>query len=245
MRTKRDRATRAKKKTSFGTALYRTNARKLLADLTKLLRLLGISANFEISAIEGSTVSNRTKGHRIAYAFAIGEILSYWHQDPRYLDQLGRPIALKMSGKGASFRQLADRATPKTSAKEVLDALLRARAVEILPNGTIRPIRRTLTVFSDRDMAIHHTFIVLKGILRTLHHNLQSKPQNADQLFHRIAWSSNQTASDIARLRVWLNKHGQGFLESADDWMKLKEKTKEKPMRQYRVSIGTYLSIDQ
>lgn len=234
------------KEISFGANLYRTNAKQLLGDLTKLLHLLGISAKFKISEVKRSSVSDRTNGHRIAYAFAIGEILSHWHQDIAYLDQTGKPRALKIFGEGATFKQLVARTNLKTSPSEALEALRRAGVIEMLDNGTIRPIRRTLTVFADRDLAIHHTFSALKGILGTLHHNLKSKPINMEQLFHRIAWTGNQTVSDVARLRVWLNKHGQGFLESTDDWMKLKQVPPEnkRSKRRFRVSVGIYLSVE-
>jgi len=243
MRMKNSKRAKSKE-VSFGADLYRANAKQLLGDLTELLRLLGISAKFKISSVKNSSVSDRTKGHQIAYAFAIGEILSHWHQDTAYLDHTGKPRALTMSGEGATFTQLVTRASLNTPASEALEALRRAGAIEMLDNGMIRPVRRTLTVFADHDLAIHHTFIALKGILSTLHHNLKSKPLNVEQLFHRIAWIGNQTASDVARLRVWLNKHGQGFLESTDDWMKLRRTPLKKTKRRFRVSVGTYLSVE-
>lgn len=225
---------------------YQESVKQLLRDLKGLLNVLGVSADFKVKEIRESSISNRTLGHRMAYAFTVGEILTYWHQDPRYLDPLGKPLALKFSGRGATFSNLVLKAGVKIPPEEVLKALTSTNTVENMGNGSIRPRRRTLTVFSDHELAIHHTFIALNSIVTTLAHNLASKPQNAEQRFHRIAWSSNLTSLDIDRLRIWLNKHGQGFLETADDWMRRRKMTKRKPLgRQFRASIGTYLSVER
>lgn len=224
---------------------YLASVRRLLIDLKKLLNVLGVSADFEIRNIRTSKISDRTFGHRFAYAFTVGEILTCWHQDPQYIGPDGKPLALKLTGRGVSFSNLTSRAGVKMSAKEAYTALANTKAIEILDNGTIRPVRRTLTVFSDHELAIHHTFIALKSIIGTLVHNLESKPQNVEQRFHRIAWSNNLTSMDVNRLRIWLNKHGQRFLETADDWMRQRKTPRRKSQgRRFRASIGTYLSVE-
>lgn len=230
----------------FGTLPYLKSARKLLDDLSVLLKALGISAEFHISKVEASDVSKMSEGNRIAYAFGVGEILSRWYRDSYYLDSKGLPKPLKMLGRGASFQKLAKRCLPGESTAEVLSALKRTDAIEIAEDGSIRPLRRTLTVFADRDLAIHHTFVALKGIVNTLKHNLLSHPTSIEQRFHRIAWNGELHSSDIRRLKVWINKHGQNFLESVDDWMKVAPAKHASSRRRgiSRACVGVYLDTD-
>jgi hypothetical protein len=235
-----------KKHSGFGASLYRENANALLNDLAFLLNGLGISAKFKISKVKTSDVSLKTKGNRIAYAFGIGEILSRWHHDSKYLDSKGLPKSLKISGRGTTFGRLVRTCLPGESTDEVLRALRRTGAITISVDNLVAPLRRNLTVFADRDLAAHHTFVALKGVVRTMKHNLLSRPTNVEQRFHRIAWSGDLQRSDIRRLKIWVNNHGQTFLESADDWMKLApvKNTKSRRTSAARACVGVYLDID-
>jgi hypothetical protein len=236
----------SKPQRGFGTQAYEKSAKKLLEDLSTLLEALGISANFQITKITETKVSNKSDGNRIAYAFGIGEILSHWYRDSHYLDKHGAPKPLRISSRGPSFKKLAKTCLPGESTPEVLRALKRTGAIEIDQNGLIRPLRRTLTVFADPDLAIHHTFMALKGIVNTLKHNVMSRPTNIEQRFHRIAWSGELRPQDVPRLKVWINKHGQNFLESVDDWMKIAPArgARSSKRRYARASVGVYLDTD-
>lgn len=231
-----------------GNKLYGESAGQVLKELTGLLSSLGITARFRITRIKENALASKSKGYKSPYASVIGEVLSYWHRELRFLDKQGNPRALRKSGKGASFQSLVSVALPGSSAKQVLSTLETIQAVQVDSNGLIHPLRRTVPVFSDRDLAIHHTFLALRGFVRTLRHNLDSRPLTADQLFHRIAWNGKFDKKEIARLKIWVNNHGQSFLESIDDWMKThsipsKSRSKENSVG-VKASIGIYLAVD-
>ena len=231
-----------------GKHLYAESANRVLGELTVLLSNLGITAKFRLTRIKENALSKKSNGNKNPYASVIGEVLSYWHRDPRYLDNNGNPRALRKNGRGISFQTLVSVALPGSSAKQILSTLEGIRAVRIDANGFVTPLRRTVPVFSDRDLAIHHTFMALRGFIKTLRHNMDSRPLNADQLFHRIAWNGEFDGKEIARLKIWINKHGQDFLESIDDWMKThsiprrgKINRKSSPVK---ASVGIYLAVD-
>jgi Family of unknown function (DUF6502) len=248
MDRKKPTRTRKRKPRAIANKLYAKSADQVLKELTALLSSLGISAKFKLTQITTNTVSNKARGYKSSYASVIGEVLSYWHREPLYLDKYGNPKALRRTGRGASFQSLVSIALPRASAKQVLETLEATQSVHVDSNGLVTPLRRTIPVFSDKDLAILHTFIALRGFVRTLRHNLDSRPLSADQLFHRIAWNGDFNKNEIGRLKIWVNKHGQSFLESIDDWMKThsirRRNTTKSALAAVKASIGIYLSVE-
>ncbi len=96
---------------------------------------------------------------------------------------------------------------------------------------------------------MQHTLTILDGFISTLRHNLDSTPSNSDQLFHRIAWNDNFDIKEIPALKIRMKRHGQGFLESFDDWLTCKAASKTRVSNRNakgaQVSIGVYLSIER
>jgi hypothetical protein len=107
---------------------------------------------------------------------------------------------------------------------------------------------RSFPAYEDKRLAIQHTLTSLDGFIRTLRHNLDSAPSNSDQLFHRIARCSDFDIKEIPALKIRVKRHGQGFLESFDNWLIRKASTKPKKssrgQKKANVSIGVYLSVE-
>jgi hypothetical protein len=188
--------------------------------------------------------SNRPHPH----ASAIGELLTAWHQDTRYLDDLGNPVPLKMQAGRRSFRRLAEKTVPNMDPKDLLTELLQMRAVTINANEYICVQLRSLPVYEDKQLAIQHTLASLDNFVKTLRHNLNSGVSNSDQLFHRVAWNGDFDAREIPTLKINVKRYGQNFLESCDNWMMRQAKAPAHKLRTKRkavqVSVGVYLAID-
>jgi hypothetical protein len=178
---------------------------------------------------------------------AIGELLTAWHQDTGFLDELGRPLPLKMRARRRSFRLLAERSVPKIDPNLLLSELKRIGAVSIDSRKVIRVQMRSLPVYEDRRLAIQHTLTSLDSFIKTLRHNLNSPPSNSDQLFHRVARSGAFDARDIPALKIRVKRQAQSFLESSDNWMarRLTNKKRISKSRRAQVAIGVYLSVDR
>ncbi len=221
----------------------------LARDLSVLFKELRI--NNRISISRATTRGARREvdfRNAPAHAHAIGELLTIWHQDPKYLDNLGNPIPLRMNGRTKSFRILARKSAPKLSPTYLLDELTKLGVLTIDARGVIQAKSRSLPIYNDAELASLHTLRTLRGFIATLNHNLRSGPESADQLFHRIACNRNLDKTNIPRLRIWLQRHGQNLLESADNWMnsharlnRAKRPSKGSPSQ---VSIGIYLAVE-
>ena len=220
----------------------------VIKDLLDLFGHLGLDAGrlaARVVEIDPATMASR---RLYPHASAIGELLTAWHQDPEYLDELGAPSPIRMRTSRRSFRHLADKTVPNIAPKTLLSELERIGAVTIDASGYIRVHMRSLPVYEDKHLAIQHTLISLDSFIRTLRHNLNSNASNSDQLFHRVAWNGDLDAREIPALKIRVKRHGQNFLESCDNWMMRKTKfsafNSRKKRKRAQAFIGVYLAVD-
>jgi hypothetical protein len=221
----------------------------VIKDLLDLFKYLGIDATHLVGRVKGLDTTTVAQSQLHQHASSIGELLTLWHQDPKYLDDAGNPSPIKMLAARRSFRNLADRAVPNIGAKQILDELAKVGAVSIDAKGFIHAHMRSLPVYEDKRLAIQHTLISLDGFIKTLRHNLNSAPSNSDQLFHRIAWNGNFDPKQIPRLKIWVKKHGQNFLETTDNWMMMRSKPairdSKRLNKSVQLSVGVYLAVER
>lgn len=220
----------------------------VIKDLLDLFGHLGLDAGHlaaRVADLDPATIASR---RLYPHASAIGELLTAWHQDPEYLDDVGNPSPIRMRAGRRSFRRLADKTVPNMDPKTLLSELERIGAVTIGGNGYIRVQMRSLPVYEDKHLAVQHTLVSLDSFIRTLRHNLDSAASNSDQLFHRVAWSGDLDAREIPTLKIRVKRHGQNFLESCDNWMRRRTKStmdgSRKKGKPAQVFIGVYLAVD-
>src|SRR5712672_1970934 len=103
----------------------------VIKDLLDLFGYLGLDAGrlaARVVDLDPVTLASR---RLYPHASAIGELLSAWHQDPRYLDQYGSPLPIRMHTRHRSFGRLAKKTVPKVDPKTLLLDLERIGAVTI------------------------------------------------------------------------------------------------------------------
>jgi hypothetical protein len=229
-------------------SLHEVTANEVIENLFNLFEHLGIDIPGPTSPLPDATAIKNSLHPLYPYASAIGEMLTSWHQDPQYLDDLGNPTPIRLRGRRPSFHNLAQRAVPNLKESYLLSELERLGAVSIDQGNFIHVHMRSFPAYEDKRLAIQHTLTSLDGFIRTLRHNLDSAPSNSDQLFHRIARCSDFDIKEIPALKIRVKRHGQSFLESFDNWLIRKASTKPKKssrgQKKANVSIGVYLSVE-
>jgi len=219
----------------------------VIKDLLDLFGHLGLDAGRLAARVVELDPAAMASRRLYPHASAIGELLTAWHQDPEYLDDLGVPAPIRMRTGRRSFRHLADKTVPNMDPKTLLAELEQIGAVTIDAKGYIRVHMRSLPVYEDKNLAIQHTLISLDSFIRTLRHNLNSNASNSDQLFHRVAWNGDLDAREIPALKIRVKRHGQNFLESFDNWMTRRSQSthySSKKRKRAQVFIGVYLAVD-
>ena len=221
----------------------------VIRDLLALFKMLNLDSSHLIKRVKDLDGIDVNADNLFPRAPVIGELLSFWHQHPQYLDDMGNPVPIKMLGAAPSFCALAKKAVPNANAKQLLSELRRLGVLSVDEDGFICARTRSLPVYRDRELATTHTLSALRGFIKTLSHNLQRSPSNSDQLFHRIAWNGDLHRRDIVRLKIWMERHGQDFLETADNWMiNSSKETRARPKgrkRKDQVSVGIYMAVEE
>jgi hypothetical protein len=114
-------------------------------------RQLEISHRVNISGIAATTGIPRAEISRILKSRAelseqpvdrqqksTNRILAAWHEEPKFTDTNGQPADLELYGRGVTFESLVKTYGRGIPTRALLDELLRARAVEVLPSQKIR-----------------------------------------------------------------------------------------------------------
>jgi hypothetical protein len=245
--------TKGSTRTTAATAPRESSRREITVDdvikgLLVLFGQLGLDAGRlagRVVDLDPATIASRGL---YPHASAIGELLTAWHQDPEYLDELGCPAPIRMRTRRRSFRQLANRTVPNMDPYTLLSELRRVGAVSVDPKGYISVHMRSIPVYENRDLAIQHTLASLDGFVKTLMHNLNSAASNSDQLFHRVAWHGDLDPKEIPALKIRVKRYGQNFLESCDNWMTRRNRASGHKsgtkMPRVQASVGVYLAVD-
>jgi hypothetical protein len=238
----------ADRKTKGDAILSRdTTANDVIENLFGLFEHLGIDTSRSATTSLGTNSAKPASISLYQHTSAISDLLTSWHQDPKYLDQLGNPVLIRLRGPRPSLTHLAQRAAVKIDVLYLLTELERIGAVTVEKGNLIRVRMRCFPVYEDKRLAVQHTLTTLNGFITTLRHNLKSTPSNSHQLFHRIASTDDFDSRELPALKVRVKRHGQHLLESFDDWLTRKSINKSRNLHSHRkassVSIGVYLSV--
>gem|GEM_PF-1532154 len=241
-------ATSVKKAKYVGAQEDELNANQVIESVFLLFNKLGISVPARIRDAR-LMLSSRSAAHTLyPHTSAIGNLLKIWHQEPDYLDNAGNPARIRLSGRRPSFQILAQRAIPSIDRSFLLSELERLGAISIDEGKFVRLHMRSIPMYEDKRLAVQHTLSTLNGFIKTLCHNLEVSNSNSNQLFHRIAWTSDFNKREIQALKVRVKRHGQNFLESCEDWIMQKSLPKSSKsnhgLQSAKVSVGVYLSIE-
>jgi hypothetical protein len=218
----------------------------VLAALMDLFSILQIDPTDLASRVNKIDPDFRSAHRLYSHTAAIGELLTEWHQNPKYLDESGTPVPIKIRGRGKTFYGLSRDSAPGLEPATLLAELKRVGAVALDKKKFVHVRMRSLPVYKDNQLAVQHTLMSLHSFIRTLRHNLDSDPLNNDQLFHRVAWNGAFDRKLIPMLKIKLKRQGQDFLESFDNWMMRKTKSRGSDLRRggtEPVFIGIYLAV--
>lgn len=142
------------------------------------------------------------------------EVLRHWESRAGYLDSRGQPIRLPEEG-AVSFATLSREACPSLEPSQVLRVLEEAQAIERTADG-LRMTARAALVRHATQAAHGRAARVASRLLRTLRDNL-AHGEAGDRLFERSAVVSGIPANQLPAVKAFLARHGQQFLEDADD----------------------------
>jgi hypothetical protein len=169
----------------------------------------------------------------------MARVLQLWHVDPRFVDGMGHPRDLPVSGDGVTFGSLVRAAGGDVPPGAVRAELMDAGAVAELGNGLMRPTKRYFVpsdVGEDLLVGLTHFVVpVLSGLVRNTDRNC-SQP-----FFQRLAYSDRLLSSSVPLFREIANDLSSSFLQTIDDWLSTNESNSELPPSSlHGVGVGVF-----
>ena len=114
-----------------------------------------------------------------------GDLIDAWYRDAAYLDDVGMPRALPVTG-ASSFETLARRFLPEHAPAEVAAYFLDVGVVVRVGSGLLKPRRRTAIISQLNAMTLDRVAVQTHGLLKTLSHNYGGRGSKPPRLERQV-----------------------------------------------------------
>jgi hypothetical protein len=166
-------------------------------------------------------------------------LLSGWFQDPDFLDPSGEPKLLNREGGSSSFEALHRRYGGDIPASAMLKELLQAGAVAE-DKGKLRAVTRYYMPGALDPEAVIRAGSVVNDLGSTVAWNLV-RPEGALSRIEGRATEPRVPLDRVPEFRVFLEEHGQAFLEVVDRWLHENRATSGADEKTTRLGAGMYM----
>jgi hypothetical protein len=174
------------------------------------------------------------------------QVLDGWFHDPDFRAASGEPRELQVSEGDDSFAALVRRYVPGIPHVAMIKELRAVGAIEELPDGRLRALKRNYIPRELADNQIRLWGSVLQDVGTTLEHNVMRKPSEGPR-FERRALNLTVERGALPEFEAFLAAEGQAFLERIDDWLAAHQvdAARAEPARGIRLGVGVYQILDE
>lgn len=168
------------------------------------------------------------------------DVLHHWFTDPKFIDNRGNPKTLDLHGTGECFAQLVKECAGDRPVGAIRTELTRCGAVELLPDGRLKALRRYVMPENVDEKLINSLSFALRGLASTIAHN--SNPATTELRVQRVAESEDTTEEERRILREVIREKVVRFSEEIDN---LFPRTEGRQIdRTHRIGVGIYYYED-
>jgi len=164
------------------------------------------------------TVSSEQPAFASGFMSKPTQVLDGWFHDPTFRTASGEPRELQVSEGDDSFAALVRRYVPGIPHVAMIKELRAVGAIEELPDGRLRALKRNYIPRELTDNQIRIWGSVLEDVGTALEHNLMRKSSERPR-FERRALSLTVERRALPEFEAFLATEGQAFLERIDDWL--------------------------
>lgn len=175
------------------------------------------------------------------------EVLHKWHTDPIFVGPYGIPLELEMgTPRGRSFRELVHFVNPLVSPEEVLQELIRLRAVVTSGDTHFRAVSRALKPVEEMSPAQLEFFQnALTRLADTVQFNID--PQNVNKRLEQSVVSDHGLPKEIVpEFEKYVREKFMELLFEVDNWLS-PYSTQESPLSEpaERIGIAVFQFVDR
>ncbi len=209
-------------------------------EVSRRVNISGIAATTGIPRAEISRILKAT-GKKDAKSMdarqqSTNRILAAWHEEPKFTTANGEPADLKIYGRGPTFDSLVKRHGRGIPTRAVLDELVRAKAVDLLPSQKIRA-KTSLAIHTGISPQMIKAFGDRAAeLIDTLVSNMRSpdKPR-----FVASISGSTSSLSGLPLFRREISSKGAGFLADIKEGL-TQPASKNRSSRSNKVSVTVF-----
>lgn len=177
----------------------------------------------------------------LSYIHDLPQVLTYWHHEPEYVDDRGRPLPLLLFDEGPSLSKLVARVSPSCDPQEVADTLLRLKAIRRVRD---RFVPKDASTLLEGEALRVHAFIMILALLRTVDHNIQRKLDDDTRLLERAVTGVRFPVSQLPELQQEMRRRGKQFATDIDALLLRSEVPSNSTEPFTRVTCGVFFGYD-
>lgn len=168
----------------------------------------------------------------------VGKVLSTWHQDPRYLDDKGRPRVLAQA---TEFAKLLAECRGDIPVTAIVKELELSRCIRI-EGGSVSVLSRYFMPVPLESRAIERFGRVFGDFSSSIVFNVMNT-ENQRPRFEGRAVDASVSVASLDAFHNYLDRRGQEFLEEMDNWLG-DHADSHAEVATTRVGVGVYMIGD-
>ena len=179
-------------------------------------------------------------------AATLSEILNKWHTDPQFVGPYGIPLELEVKNqKNRSFTELVNAVDPSANSHDVLDELMRFRAVVWSGDTHVRTISRACIPVEEMSPAQLELFgNALTRLANTLQFNLD-RLNTEKRLERSVISDRGLPSSAIPVFEKHVRERVSELLVDLDDWLSQNSVEDQEGARFERVGVAVFQFVEQ
>lgn len=162
-----------------------------------------------------SKIENQ-EASRVYRTVPASDVLHFWHTDPAYLDDRGRPLALRFGHEKISFSSLVKQYGGDIPPGAMRTELKRVGAIEEDDQGRLRALQRSFSLPTSSEK-IAEGLVGITALAQTVVHNAETPQTGLETYTQRTVETRQISAEDAKRIRRIANNRLVEFSESMDD----------------------------
>ena len=179
--------------------------------------------------------------HCILYVEGLPHIVAHWFSDPAYVDEAGKPLPLRLRGRGPCLADLIFHVLPGHDPGEVAESLVKIQAVRRRGDLYI-PVDRRVSLFKHNRSAQIHRLASLVGMLRALQDSV-SEADNSTALLERTTTNPHIPVRMLPVVSRRVRREVEALLWKLDGYLRRCEvEPGSEPTT--RVGVGAYAYED-
>jgi len=149
-------------------------------------------------------------------------VISGWRRDNDYLDSQGQPIAVPITGDGATFEMLVKRFSGDMPPRAVMDELIRLGALEQESDNRVRLVQEAFMPTADEAIKFHILGTDTELLISTIDHNIN--PNKTMPFFQRKVYYDNLPDEILADFRRRSGISAQKLLDDLDRYLAINDR---------------------